>query len=196
MHIDIYEKIWMWAAAGILAIFLGSIFYTTFAQSRVPPSHVETIDPQNVRGEPEFASPGVTINPDGSATVHVLSQMFAFAPSEIRVPRGVPVTFRLTSPDVIHGFQIVMTNANSMVVPGYVSQFTTRFDTTGEYLIVCNEYCGLGHHIMYGKLIVEDEMEPASAPVEMPASTGGEEEADSVATAEERGTLAAGGGDR
>jgi len=42
------------------------------------------------------------------------------------------------SVDVIHGFQIVGTNANTMVVPGYVSQFTTVFDEPGDYLIVCN----------------------------------------------------------
>jgi len=42
-----------------------------------------------------------------------------------------------------------------MLVPGYVSQFTTVFKQPGEYLIVCHEYCGLGHHLMAGKLIVE-----------------------------------------
>ena len=83
--------------------------------------------------------------------------MFSFLPNEIRVPAGRPVTFRMTSPDVVHGFQIVGTNGNAMVIPGYVSQFTTVFDEPGEYLIVCNEYCGLGHHFMQGKLIVTRE---------------------------------------
>jgi cytochrome c oxidase subunit 2 len=64
------------------------------------------------------------------------------------------VTFRLTSADVIHGFQIVGTNANAMAIPGYVSQFTVTFDEPGEYLVVCNEYCGLLHHNMTGKVIV------------------------------------------
>ena len=68
--------------------------------------------------------------------------------------KEVRVTFRLTSVDVIHGFQIVGTNANTMVVPGYVSEFTTVFDRPGEYLIVCNEYCGLSHHVMHATLIV------------------------------------------
>ena len=57
---------------------------------------------------------------------------------------------------MVHGFEIVGTNANTMVIPGYVAQFTTRFTTPGEYLIVCHEYCGLGHHAMMGKLIVEE----------------------------------------
>jgi len=164
MNVHLYEKLWMWASGVIIAVFIVSILYTSTAQSLQPPSHVETIDPATVRTNPEFAQPGVTLNPDGSATVVVMAMMFSFLPREIRVPRGQPVTFRMTSPDLIHGFQIVQTNANAMVVPGYVTQFTTRFDTAGEYLIVCNEYCGLGHHGMYGTLIVEDGLSADSEP--------------------------------
>lgn len=156
MNVDLYEKIWLWAAAGIIVVFLGSQSFTYIGRSIQPPSHVETIDPTTVRSDAEFGNPGVTINADGSATVVVQAFMFAFLPREIRVPRGVPVTFRLTSPDLIHGFQIVRTNGNAMVVPGYVTQFTTQFDRAGEYLIVCNEYCGLGHHNMFAHLIVEE----------------------------------------
>ncbi|MFQ5530658.1 MAG: cytochrome c oxidase subunit II [Gemmatimonadota bacterium] len=158
MNVDFYEKIWMWASVGIIAVFVVSIGATTFSQVAIPPSRMETIDPESVRTDAEFGQPGVTINPDGSATVVVQAFIYAFLPNEIRVPRGRPVTFRLTSPDLIHGFQIVQTNANTMVVPGYVSQFTTTFDRAGEYLIVCNEYCGLGHHNMFGKLIVEEDL--------------------------------------
>ena len=156
MHVDLYEKMWMYGAAAIIVIFLASMCYTTFGRAMQPPSHIETIDPATVRTDEEFGSPGVTMNADGSATVVIQAFMFAFLPNEIRVPLGRDVTFRMTSPDVIHGFQIVQTNGNTMVVPGYVSQFTTRFNRAGEHLIVCNEYCGLGHHMMSAKLIVED----------------------------------------
>jgi heme/copper-type cytochrome/quinol oxidase subunit 2 len=40
-----------------------------------------------------------------------------------------------------------------MVIPGYVSQFTTQFEA-GDYMVECNEYCGVGHHLMFGKLTV------------------------------------------
>lgn len=146
----------MGAAGGIIVVFLASMGYTTLGRAVQPPSHVETIDPASVRSDAEFGAPGVTVHEDGSATVVMQAFMYGFLPNEIRVPRSRDVTFRITSPDVIHGFQIVQTNANAMVVPGYVSQFTTRFDRAGEYLIVCNEYCGLGHHVMQGTLIVED----------------------------------------
>jgi cytochrome c oxidase subunit 2 len=154
MKVDIYERAWIGAAVVMIVVFVGSILFSAMLRASAPPSHVETIDPRSVRTDPRFAVPGVTSAADGSASVVVVAQMFAFLPVEIRVPAGKPVTFRLTSPDVVHGFQIVGTNGNAMVVPGYVSSFTTTF-APGEYLIVCNEFCGVAHHIMQGKLIAE-----------------------------------------
>ena len=155
MHVHLYEKMWMGAAAGMIVLFVGVVLWAGLLGAQHPPSHVETIDPTQARKDPRFAQPRVITRADGSVEVIVLAQMFSFAPGEIRVPRNRPVTFRLTSPDVMHGFQIVATNGNTMVVPGYVSQFTTVFNTPGNYLIVCNEFCGLGHHMMQGRLIVE-----------------------------------------
>ena len=59
-----------------------------------------------------------------ASAISRLRSMFAFVPNEIRVPAHRPITFRLTSADVTHGFEIVGTNGNTMLVPGYVSQFT------------------------------------------------------------------------
>jgi heme/copper-type cytochrome/quinol oxidase subunit 2 len=56
-----------------------------------------------------------------------------------------------------------------MVVPGYVSQFTTEFPTPGEYLITCNEYCGVGHHTMAAKLHVVAAANWKSPVAERPA---------------------------
>jgi cytochrome c oxidase subunit II len=30
-----------------------------------------------------------------------------------------------------------------------------RFDRPGEYPMICHEYCGIAHHTMSGKIIVE-----------------------------------------
>ncbi len=156
MNVDFYEKIWMGLSAVLIAVFLAAITLAAGAQAIRPPSHVETIDPASVYDSPEFGRPGASTRADGSTLVVVVAEMFAFDPDEIEVPAGRPVTFRLTSPDVIHGFEVVGTNANAMVVPGYVSEFTVTFHHPGEYLMVCNEYCGLLHHEMQGKLIVKE----------------------------------------
>lgn len=155
MDVELYERIWMWAAAALIAVFLAAMFLTVGLQALQPPSHIETVDPTALSSYPEFASPGVNIHPDGRVVVSVVAQLFSFSPDPIVVPAKRPVTFRITSADVMHGFQVVGTNANAMVIPGYVSQFTVAFEKPGEYLIACDEYCGLSHHTMVGKLIVK-----------------------------------------
>jgi cytochrome c oxidase subunit 2 len=156
MNVDLYEKIWMWAAAVLIGAFLGAIFFAAGSHAVHPPSHIETIDPEAVYDSEEFSRPGVEILPDGKVVVSVVAEMFLFDPDEIRVPARQPITFRITSPDVIHGFDIVGTNANAMVIPGYITEFTVSFQP-GEYLIACHEYCGLLHHEMQGTLIAEEE---------------------------------------
>lgn len=155
MNVELYERIWMWVAGALIVIFLGAIFLTAGLHAVHPPSHLETVDPTALSTHPEFAKPAVTARPDGSVVVPVVAQMFGFNPDPIEVPANRPVTFRVTSADVIHGFEVVGTNANAMAIPGYVSQFTLTFAQPGEHLIVCNEYCGLLHHNMVGKLVVK-----------------------------------------
>jgi len=73
------------------------------------------------------------------------------------VPEDSTVTFYITSVDVVHDFQIVGTNVNTMIVPGKVSEITVEFDEPAEYGILCSEYCGSEHHDMGGNLSVVPE---------------------------------------
>jgi cytochrome c oxidase subunit 2 len=154
VYVELYERIWMWIGAGIIVLFLGSILVPAVTMAVHPPSHIETLDPTTLSTHPEFAAGAVTTHPDGRIVVSVVANMFSFGPDPIEVPANRPVTFRVTSGDVIHGFEVIGTNANAMAIPGYVSQFTITFPKPGEYVIACHEYCGLMHHAMVGKLIV------------------------------------------
>ena len=151
--VDLYEKIWMWGVAGILVVFFGTTAIAAVHGSVHPPSHVETIDPRTVLGDPRFRHQGVWLDGAGRVQATVVATAFAWLPQQMAIPAETPVTFRVTLIDVVHGFEIVRTNGQAIIVPGYVSQFTTQF-APGEYLIVCNEYCGVGHHIMTAKLSV------------------------------------------
>jgi cytochrome c oxidase subunit II len=155
VQIDLYERIWMWAGAGIIAMFLGVMIVPSFVMAINPPSHVETVDPTALSSHPEFATGGIATREDGTVVVSVVASTFAYGPDPIEVPAGKPIVFRITSADVLHGFQVAGTNANAMAIPGYVSQFTYTFPKAGEYVVTCNEYCGLYHHAMVGKLIVK-----------------------------------------
>ena len=155
MKVHAYERAWLWASTVMIAGFLGAVVFSSVTHPNHPPTHIETGDPESVGSHPDFSNPRVETRADGSALVVGTAQMFSFAPDPIVVKAGAPVTFRLTSPDVIHGFQVVGTNVNAMIVPGYVTRQSVTFPKAGEYLVVCNEYCGLAHHIMQARIVVE-----------------------------------------
>ena len=73
----------------------------------------------------------------------------------IEVPAGSTVDFVITSRDVVHGFHIDETRVNGMVLPGQITRLSHTFEEPGEHLIVCHEYCGVGHQNMYATLEVE-----------------------------------------
>ena len=154
MVISRLERIWLYIGGGILAVFLAVLLLDAVVEGASPPSSMQTIDPSTVLSSGQFAKPGVFQNGPHSSMVHVAAFTFGFLPSDIRVPVGNKVTFMVASRDVVHGFEIVNTDVNLMVIPGYISQATHMFNHKGKYLILCNEYCGAGHHTMYASLTV------------------------------------------
>jgi cytochrome c oxidase subunit 2 len=104
-----------------------------------------------------FREPGVYQVGENQYAVYVVARQFVFAPGSseaIQVPANSRVTFYVTSADVIHGFSLVGTNVNAMVIPGQVTKMTVEFGEPTTYGIVCNEYCGSGHHTMAGTVEV------------------------------------------
>lgn len=147
-----------WAALMFaLMVMLTAIFlYTAWHWSTMPSSRVEVIDVRTLHLSGEFieSNLGTGIDPQGNVTVHMLAEQYSFHPSCVVVPDGVPVIFRATSGDVVHGFQILGTNVNSMAVPGYVSTFIMTLYGTGERSMPCHEFCGAGHAAMWAKVRV------------------------------------------
>lgn len=115
-----------------------------------PPSNIERLDPQSVHLSPEFTESnlGVRVEPNGQIVGRIVATQFAFVPRCLVFPSGRPIVIRATSPDVVHGLLVSGTNVNTMIVPGYVSQVHTVFHTTGDLLMPCHEFCGLGHSEM------------------------------------------------
>src|SRR6188474_491174 len=97
MHVDRLERYWMWAASGMLALFLSAIVATAVMGSAHPPSHTEMVNPETLSVSGEFATPGVSARADGGVTVALRAEFYVFRPEVIRVPLGRPVTFRITS---------------------------------------------------------------------------------------------------
>jgi cytochrome c oxidase subunit 2 len=150
------ERRWAWVVGAIVALLVAMMIITGLHWAAMPPSRVETVDIKtlHVKGEFVESNLGTSIGTDGKVTVRLVAQQYSFQPQCIVVPVDTPVTFRATSTDAIHGFIIGTTNANTMLVPGFVSTFTTSFRKTGELLMPCHEYCGTGHEAMWARVQV------------------------------------------
>jgi cytochrome c oxidase subunit 2 len=167
IHIHPLEKKWIYVVLGAIALLVGVIVYTALARQVLPPGAMETVDSASLHLSEEFAEDklGVKTAPDGSLKVTMVAARYGFYPREIRLPAGTPVTFRIASADVLHGVHVPMTNMGTMIVPGYVSTVTTSFPKPGEYPLLCNEYCGMGHDHMWSKVtVVSRESWNAAAP--------------------------------
>jgi cytochrome c oxidase subunit 2 len=56
--------------------------------------------------------------------------------------------------DLQHGFSLQPLNMNFQILPGYDHVLTLTPTSAGEFSIVCNEFCGIGHHAMTGRILV------------------------------------------
>jgi cytochrome c oxidase subunit 2 len=159
--VDVSERRWSYVVVLVVVFLFAVIIFTGLHLAAQPPSNVETIDASRLHLAGEFmeANLGTAVQPDGSAIVRVLAQQYSFVPACIVVPTQARVVFRVTSPDVVHGFLIAGTNVNSMVVPGFVAEVRTRFDKPGEHLMPCHEYCSVGHEGMWARVKVLDRDE-------------------------------------
>ncbi|UCZ53675.1 cytochrome c oxidase subunit II [Bacillus shivajii] len=148
MHIHKYEKIWLIFGIGSLIFFLLVLGVAAFAFGQQPPSHMATVDSQNLDQDPVWSEPGLEKIDENTYRARIVAQAYGYDPGVIEVPEGAKVYFEVTSKDVIHSFTIPGTNVNMMITPGHVNMTSHTFTEPGEHLVLCNEYCGTGHHYM------------------------------------------------
>ena len=158
------ELLWAAVSIGVVSLIMLAIIYAGLVHHINPPSNVETIDPKTLHLTGEFTEGnlGTSVAADGQVTSRIVATQFAFQPRCIVLPANRPVTLRFASPDVIHGILVTGTNVNTMVIPGFVSQVHTVFTRTGDLLMPCHEYCGLGHSQMWTpqRVVPETDFQP------------------------------------
>jgi cytochrome c oxidase subunit 2 len=100
--------------------------------------------------------------PDGRVRVppgtdaFMMATRYSFFP-ELVLKAGEPYRIWMSAADVLHGYSIVggTLNYNLQLAPEHAFGVEILPEEPGEYLIVCNEYCGLGHQDMKGRIVVE-----------------------------------------
>lgn len=77
---------------------------------------------------------------------------------EMIVPVDRPLVLNITSIDVIHNFWVPEFRVKQDAVPGLIRELRIKPNVIGEYMIRCDELCGVLHHAMLATVRV---VEPA-----------------------------------
>jgi len=94
------------------------------------------------------------VEPPANSDIFMMASQFSWEPI-LKLKVNQTYRLHLSSIDKNHGFSVTPINMNFQAVPGYDFVITLTPTSAGEFVIQCNEFCGIGHHEMTGKIIVE-----------------------------------------
>lgn len=106
------------------------------------------------------------VAPPPGSDIYLTAMSFQWTPI-LQLEQGKEYILHLSSLDVNHGFSLYPINVNFQVVPGYDYGLRVTPTAAGDFRIICNEFCGIGHHTMVGRVIVVDSTG------NLPAQSGG-----------------------
>ena len=95
------------------------------------------------------------VAPPPGSDLYLTAMSFQWTPI-LQLEQGKEYILHLSSLDVNHGFSLYPINVNFQVVPGYDYGLRVTPTAAGDFRIICNEFCGIGHHTMVGRVIVVD----------------------------------------
>ena len=98
--------------------------------------------------------PVVEPSPGGDA--YLRAQMWSWYPV-LKLKKNQTYRLHISSVDLQHGFSLQPVNLNFQVLPGYDHVLTISPTESGDFSIICNEFCGIGHHLMTGRILVADD---------------------------------------
>lgn len=112
----------------------------------------EMVNKYKVRTETKSDIP-VVAPPPGS-DVYLVARLWEWWPI-LELEQDKSYRLHVSSLDYQHGLSIQPVNINLQILPGYETVMTITPNKKGDYGVVCNEFCGIGHHTMLGKIIVK-----------------------------------------
>ena len=87
-------------------------------------------------------------NPPSGEHLEIVASRFSFAPNEITVKRGAPVTITVRSSDATHGLVIPDLGIRTEVKKGQSEDLTLTPEAAGTFQGKCAHFCGKGHGSM------------------------------------------------
>ena len=111
------------------------------------------VDQYTVRTETDQNMP--VVRPPPGSDVYLIGRLWQWWPL-LELEKGQTYRLHISSMDWQHGFSLQPVNINTQIVPGYEMVLTITPDTNGDQAIICNEFCGIGHHNMVGKIYITE----------------------------------------
>lgn len=93
---------------------------------------------------------------DSLKVVEITAKRFEFVPNKITLKKGEPVTIRLTSADVVHGFFLRPLKIDELISPDKPTEVTVTPQTAGTFTTICDHFCGVNHGSMKMTVVVEE----------------------------------------
>lgn len=88
--------------------------------------------------------------------IQVVAKRYSFAPDQITVKRGQPVTLSLRTLDVAHGLTIKELGIKTEIPKGRETTVTFTPQSAGTFEGKCNHFCGSGHGSMKFTVVVTE----------------------------------------
>jgi len=95
------------------------------------------------------------VHPPAGEDVYLIARLWQWWPI-LELEKGQTYRLHLSSLDWMHGFSLQPVNINLQIHPDYEMVVTITPEQSGEFGIVCNEFCGIGHHTMLGRMYIVD----------------------------------------
>ncbi len=161
--LDRDERVWLGVALTFCILITLAMPWWHVTQDQNPSSEYYRVTPDKFDAAAdrfiaqfqvgEEAGIPVVAPPPGS-DIFLRARQFGWEPV-LKLQQGANYRLHLSSTDVVHGFSVQPVNMNFEVVPGYDYVLKLSPTTRGVFNIVCNEFCGIGHHTMVGRIYVD-----------------------------------------
>ncbi len=96
------------------------------------------------------------VHPPAGSDVYFYAKKWEWGPI-LELEKDQDYRFHISSLDWQHGLSILPENINIQVHPDYEMVITITPTSSGEFGIICNEFCGIGHHTMSSKMYVVEK---------------------------------------
>lgn len=163
--LDRVEGTWLGIAfAWCLVMFFMMVGWHIYGRQNLSTETYKT-DPSKYLAKAEAAAKTMTVrteteqnipvvHPAPGADVYMVARLWSWWPV-VELEKGRTYRLHLSSLDYNHGFSLQPANINIQVVPGYEHVINVTPNESGTFSVVCNEYCGINHHTMVGRLYVK-----------------------------------------